>query len=211
MAEGDTRIDPPFSAMKPRFEVEGDPPAPPKSRPKKGAKSKNTPSSNCRAHWWRILGVALVAVTGIAAAIAQTVISAIGTDMARVPTVKHFCSWLGLAPHNAISGGRTRRSHVMNVHHRAAQAFRQAAPSWARSPSILGAFFRAMRSKRGAETAVVATAHKMARVVYHLLKYRAAFTPASSQALAQKRRQREVHNWQRRAQALGDKLEPALV
>jgi transposase len=211
IAECDTRIDQQFSAMKPRFEVEGDPPAPPKSRTKKGSKSKNKPSYNCRAHLWRILGVDLVEVTGISESIAQTVISEIGTDMSRFPTVKHFCSWLGLAPHNDISGGRILRSRVLKVHNRAGQAFRQAAQSCARSQSIFGAFFRAIRGKRGAETAVVATAHKIARVVYHRLKYREAFTPESSQALDQKRRQRELHNVQRRAKALGYKLAPALV
>jgi hypothetical protein len=103
------------------------------------------------------------------------------------------------------------RSRVMQVHNRAGQAFRQAAQSCARSQSLFGAFFRAIRGKRGAETAIVATAHKIARVVYHRLKYREACTPESSQALDQKRRQRELNNLQRRAQALGYKLEPALV
>ncbi|MBI3325535.1 MAG: transposase, partial [Nitrospinae bacterium] len=51
-------------------------------------------------------GVDLVAVTGISASIAQTIISEIGTDMRKFPTVKHFCSWLGLPPHHDISGGR---------------------------------------------------------------------------------------------------------
>ena len=211
MAECDTRIAQQFSAMKPRFAGEGDPPAPPKSRTKQGSKSKHKPSSNGRAHVWRLLGVDLVEVSGISASIAPTVSSEIGTDRSRFPTVKPFCSWRGLAPHHDISGGRILRSHVMNVHHRAGQAFRQAAQSGARSQSIFGACFRAIRGKRGAETAVVATAHKMARVVYHMLKYREAFTPESSQALDQNRRQRELHKLQRRAKALGDKLEPALL
>jgi transposase len=206
-----TRIDQQFSAMKPRFAVEGKPPAPPQSRTQQGSTSESKPSYNCRAHLWRIVGVDLIEVTGSSGAIAHTVISETGTDMSRFPTVKHFCSWLGLAPHNDISGGRMLRSRVMKVHNRAGQAFRHAAQSCARSRSIFGAFFRAIRGKRGAETAIVATAHKIARVVYHRLQSREAFTPEASQSLDQKRRQRELHNSQRRATALGDKLEPALV
>ena len=53
-----------------------------------------------------MIGVDLVAVMGLSAVTVQTILSEIGTDMERFPTVKHFCSWLGLAPHNDISGGK---------------------------------------------------------------------------------------------------------
>ena len=59
-----------------------------------------------RAHLVRILGIDLVDVIGISESLAQTIISEIGTDMSRFPTSKNFCSWLGLAPHNAISGAK---------------------------------------------------------------------------------------------------------
>ena len=56
------------------------------------------------------------------------------------------------------------------VRSRANQAFRQAAQSVARSDSAVGAYYRAMRARRGPGQAIVATAHKIARIVYHLLK-----------------------------------------
>jgi transposase len=71
--------------------------------------------------------VDLVAVTGLSAASVQTIISEIGTDMSKFATAKHFGSWLGLAPHNDISGGKVLRSRTRKVVNRAAQAFRQAA------------------------------------------------------------------------------------
>jgi transposase len=44
-----------------------------------------------------------VAVMGLSWSSVQTIISEIGTDRERFPTVKHFCAWLGLAARNDIS------------------------------------------------------------------------------------------------------------
>jgi hypothetical protein len=63
----------------------------------------------------------------------------------------------------------TSRSRTLKVRSRANRAFRQAAESVARSQSSFGRYFRAMRARLGPEQAIVATAHKIARVVYHLL------------------------------------------
>jgi transposase len=60
----------------------------------------------------RLPDMDLGAVTGLSAALAQTIQSEIGTGMIRFPTVKHFCSWLGLAPRHDISGGRVLRSRT---------------------------------------------------------------------------------------------------
>ena len=194
--------------MKPRFEVDGDPPAPPTARAKKGSKSKNKPSYNARAHLLRILGVDIVEVTGISESIAQTVISEIGTDMSRFPSSKHFCSWLHLAPHNDISGGKVLRSRILKARIPAGQALRQAAQSCVRSHSVFGAYYRARSARSSSEQAIVATAHKIARVLYHMLQYREAFSPLSMRTLDQKRRQREVKNLQKRAKVLGFTLQP---
>jgi transposase len=175
----DRRIDQQFSSMKPRFDVEGEPPAPPTARTKKNSNSKNQPAYNVRAHLVRILGVDLVDIIGISESLAQTIIAEIGTDMSRFPTSKNFCSWLDLAPHNDISGGKVLRSHVLKVHNRAGQALWQAAQSCSRSHSIFGAFYRVRSARSSSEEAVVATAHKIARVLYHMLTCHEAFKPES--------------------------------
>ena len=128
--------------------------------------------------------------------------------MSRFPTSKHFCSWLGLAPHNDISGGKALRSHVMKVHHPAGQSLRQAAQSCSRSHSIFGAFYRARSARSSSAEAVVATAHKIARVLYHMLICREAFKPDSIRDFDQKRQQREVSHLRKRAKALGFALQP---
>jgi transposase len=205
--ECDVELERVLTAMESRGEPDAPLPALPPA--KKDSKSKNKPNFNARAQLARIIGVDLVAVTGLAAAAVQTIISEIGTDMSRFPTVKHFCSWLGLAPHNDISGGRVLRSRTLKVRNRAGQAFRQAAQSVMRSDSAFGAYYRAMRARLGPHQATVATAHKIARVVYHLLKHRVAFKAETADEYEGKRRERELKRLTHRAQKLGYMLMPA--
>jgi len=188
----------------------GDPAAPLPDLPaaKTDSHSKNAPSFNARAHYARLLGVDLVAVMGLSSSSVQTIISEIGTDMRRFPTVKHFCAWLGLAPRNDISGGKVLRSRTRKVTNRATQAFRQAAQSVSRSDSAVGAYYRSMRARKGPEQATVATAHKIARTVYHLLKYGEAYEAESANAYEQKRQERELRQLNRRAAKLGYTLAP---
>ena len=130
--------------------------------------------------------------------------------MTRFPSVKHFCSWLGLAPRNDIAGGKVLRSRTLKVRNRAAQAFRAAAQSVARSDSAFGAYYRAMRARLGPQQATVATAHKIARVVYHLLKTGEPFTEQNTAEYEHQRRERELKHLQRRAQKLGYIVLPAV-
>lgn len=177
-------------------------------RAKRGSKSKNAPAFHARAEYARIVGGDLVSVMGLSGSSVQTIISEIGTDMSRWPTVKHFCAWLGLAPRNDISGGKVLRSRTRKVVNRAAQAFRQAAQSVTRSDSALGAYYRAMRARKGPMQATTATAHKIARIVYHLLRYGEAYQEESAEAYEQKRAERERRQLERRANKLGYTLTP---
>ena len=134
-----------FAAFKPRWDAPARLPALPPVKP--GSKTKNKPPDSTRQELFRITSVDLVAVDGISASLALTIISEIGTDMSHFPTEKHFCSWLGLAPHNDISGGKVLRSRTLKTDNRAGQAFRQAAASVTRSDSAFGAFYRRKKAQ----------------------------------------------------------------
>ncbi|MGH2524142.1 MAG: transposase [Anaerolineales bacterium] len=82
----------------------------------------------------------LVALKGIRAWLAQTLLSEVGTDRSRLPTPQHFGSGWGLAPHPESSGGQLLRQHTRKTDTRAGQAFRPAAAGVIRSDSVLGAF-----------------------------------------------------------------------
>jgi transposase len=170
--------------------------------------SKHGRTFNARGQIARVIGVDWVAVMGVSAVTVQTILSEMGTAMERFPTVKHFCAWLGLAPHNDISGGKVLRSRTMKVRNRANQAFRQAAQSVAKSDSSFGAYYRAMRARLGPKQAMVATAQKIARTVYQRLKTGEADRAENAAEYDHKRRERERKHLERRAQKRGYILTP---
>ena len=116
-------------------------------------------------------GVDLTRIDGVDAYTALKVISEIGTDMTKWPSAKHFASWLGLSPNNRITGGKVISSKAKPSANRAAAALRLAANALHRSDSALGAFLRRKKAHLGAPKAITATAHKLARLIYTMLRY----------------------------------------
>lgn len=154
------------------------------------------------------VGVDLTAIDGIDALTAQTIISEIGLDMSRWPTVKHFASWLGVAPNNEKSGGRILRNNTRKTNNRANTALRIAAQSLARSQSALGAFYRRIRARHGAPIAVTATAHKLARIIYFMLKERQPYVDPGATYYEQQYQERLFRNLRRKAAQFGMQLVP---
>ena len=83
-----------------------------------------------------------------------------------------------------------------------------AAQSLSRSQSALGAYYRRMRAKYGPEKANVCAAHKIARIIYFMLKDKTPYRDIGVEQYEEKYRQRQVRNLQRQAQRLGYRLEP---
>jgi hypothetical protein len=150
--------------------------------------------------------VNLVAVPGISPSIAQTILSEIGTDLRKWPDDKHFCSWLGLASTNAISGGKGLKSRSMKNRNRAAQAFRMAAQSVLRANCAVDAVYRHLKGRLGPAQALVTTAHKMARTVYHMLQARVPYDEIGAAEYNKRFREREFQALQKKAARLGSKL-----
>src|ERR671933_2890553 len=110
------------------------PPPPAKARQRTG----NPFHFDAQAQLFRLTGVDLTRIDGIDAVTALTVVGAIGTDMTRWKTVKHFTSWLGLCPGTKVSGGKVQSSKTKPTANRAAAALRLAATTLFRSRSALG-------------------------------------------------------------------------
>ena len=197
----DAEIERRFAVVKPRWDAPDDLPLLPPV--KANSKSKNKPAQSSRQELFRITGVDLVAVDGISASLAQIILTEVGTDMSRWFSVKHLASWLGLAPHNDISGGKVLRSRTLPTNNRAGQAFKQAAASVIRSHSAFGAFYRRKRAQLGPAQALVATAHRIARTVYFLLKYKAAYHDLGADGYETQQREHELAALKRRAAKLG--------
>ncbi|MEG5175438.1 transposase, partial [Microcoleus sp. B3-D7] len=180
------------------------PPAPPKrgNRKPRG----HEPNFNLRNHLYRISGVDFTQIPGFDALTVQTLLSEVGLDATRFPTVKHFCSWLGLCPGSRITGGKVKSSHTRSVVNRAANAFRLAAQSLSRSQSALGAFYRRLRARLGGPGANTAAAHKLARIFYHLWSTKTAYADAGADYYEQKYRQRIVSKLEKTAESFGFEL-----
>lgn len=180
-------------------------PLPPKAH---RHKKRNEPRFDARTPLYRMAGVDLTAIEGIEEGTALVILSAIGTDMHRWPSVKHFCSWLGLCPQHKISGGKVLSRRVRPGAHRVAVALRLAARTLHHSQSALGAFFRRLKARLGTPKAITATAHKLARLVYSLLQHGSAYVQQGLDAYEAQYRERKVTAMAKQAKALGYTLVP---
>jgi len=89
---------------------------------------------------------------------------------------------------------------------RAATALRQAADTLMRSRSYLGAQYRRLRTKLGAPKAITAMAHRLARLVYRMLKYGQTYIDKGTEYYEERFRQQEIQLLRKRATKLGLKV-----
>jgi transposase len=172
----------------------------PKRRRKAGS---HAPQFDLGRELHRISGVDLTRIDGIDVGVAQTVISEVGLDMTRWKTEAHFASWLGLCPDNRITGGKVIRKGTRHVVNRAATALRLAATTLLRSQSYLGGQYRRLRARLGAPKAITAMAHKLARLVYRMLKWGHEYVDKGLQYYEDRHREQQLHLLKKRAAKLG--------
>jgi transposase len=173
------------------------------TKKKKGKPSKNTPSFPLSGELQRITGVDLTRIDGIDVMVAQTLVSEVGLDMSRWKTEAHFASWLGLCPDNRISGDKVLSRGTRHVVNRAATALRIAATTLLRSQTYLGAQYRRLRTKLGAPKAITAMAHRLARLVYRMLKYGQQYLDKGAAYYEQRNRHQQIQFLRKKAAQLG--------
>jgi transposase len=167
---------------------------------------RQTLSFNVREHAYKLTGVDLFRIRGLNSETVLRIVSEVGVDVSGFPSEKHYGSWLCLSPNRRVSGGKVLSSKTNPSSNRAAAAFRQAAVSVERSDSELGAYFRKMKAKKGPASAVTATAHKIARIYYSLVKNGVEYEERGARAFEQRERERVVANLRKRAKGLGYEL-----
>jgi transposase len=177
---------------------------------KRRSRARNAPKFDVREHLFKICGVDLTRIDGIDVTTAMTVISEIGTDMGRFPTVKHFTSWLGLCPGTKISGGKVLGAATKRSVNRATQALKLAAAALRSSKSALGAYYRRMCARMDKGKAVTAAAHKLARLIYLMLTRGEEYTDQGQLYYEERYRERVVRNLSKKASELGLQLVPCL-
>jgi transposase len=183
--------------------------APPLTAANRLPNRKHIPQTNLREELYRITGVDLTRIDGIQVQTAQVVISEVGVDMTRWPDEHQFASWLGLCPHNRITGGKVIRRGTKKVLNRAAQALRLAAQTLHRSKSYLGAKYRRLRARLDAPIAITAMAHQLARLIYRLLRYGTEYHDKGMQHYERQYRENQMKWLQKQAAQLNMQLIPA--
>lgn len=173
--------------------------------------TRNKPLFSVSERVMQLCGVDLTSLDGFHSGYnALQLISEIGVNVNAWPNEKHFASWLNLCPGIKKTGGRWLSGARPKNACRAAQILRMAAYTLLKSKSALGAYLRRLKARMGTPKAVTATAHKLARIVYRMLKYGKAYTDAGLEYYEQKYRERVLNNLCRRAADFGYALVPQI-
>jgi transposase len=152
--------------------------------------------------------VDLTAVPGVSTLTAHVLLTEVGPDLSRFANAAAFASWLGLCPDNRISGGQILSVGTRRVKNRLAIGLRMAAQSLHRSQTYLGQYFRRIRTRLGTPAAITAAAHKLARILYHLVTTREAYEESIFAAMEKRAGQRHLSNLKKQAAAFGFQLTP---
>jgi transposase len=178
------------------------------ARPRRCGRKPNDLGFEAGQPLYRAVGVDLTEVEGIDVGTALVVLSEVGADVSRFPTEKHFAAWLGLCPRRHESNRTAKRRGPRKGKNRVAVALRMAAQSVGRTQSPLGMFYRRIKGRIGGQGAVTATAHKLARLVYRMLRYGAEYVKQSAAEYEAKLRARMERQLRARAMRMGFELVP---
>jgi len=177
-------------------------------KPRKRGRKSNDLRFDATGPLFKALGVDLTLIDGIDVGTALVILGEIGVDVSRFPTEKHFASWLRLCPPQDESNNTKKRRRRRKNTSRVATALRLAARSVGKTMTPLGLFYRRIRSRIGALGAVKATAHKLACLIYRMLKYGHEYVVQSLEEYEAKTKANMLKVLQRKAAAMGFQLTP---
>lgn len=143
---------------------------------RKKSRSKNAPKMDIENFAYQLWGVNVFEIPGLKDTAVMHLIGELGHDFIdKFESAEKFSSWCNLAPNNKISGGKILSSKIMKRKNPVGQIFRTAAAPLARDKGEMGNYYHRMKAKSGALQANVATAHKMAKIFYTMVKNKVAY------------------------------------
>jgi len=183
--------------------------APPLNNTNKAKAIKKRGQEPRRQALYRMSGVDITHIDAVAVETVEVLLSEYGPDLSRFPTEKHFVSHVTLAPRVPKSGGKPVRKKKRNsASTRVAAALRMAALSLRHSQTALGAYYRKMAQRRGADIAVFATARKLATLIYRLLRWGLPYVDEGAAAYESRYCQHRIGRLAAIAKQLGYQLTP---
>jgi len=153
--------------------------------------------------WAEVIG-RLVEIPGIERVSAWTILAEIGTDMNVFPDAQHLASWAAVCPGNRESGGKRMSGRTRKGNAYLRRILCQAA--WAatrKKGSYLGAFYRRIRARRGHQKAIMALAHHMLTVIYHMLRDNQPYREPGASFYEDKRKPEITRRMVKRLERLG--------
>jgi len=177
-------------------------------RRRRGGRKSNAIRFPATQPLFKALGVDLTLIDGIEVNTALVILAEIGVDVSRFPTEKHFASWLRLCPQLQQSNQTCKKRSPRRGKHRLAQALRMAAQAVSRTQTPLAVFYHRIKARLGGKGAITATAHKLAVLVYRLIKFGAEYVRQSLADYAAQVQAQLERSLRRKAAQLGYDLVP---
>jgi transposase len=149
----------------------------------------------------------LDSIPGVGERTAQTIIAEIGVDMSRFPSAKHLASWAGVCPGNNESAGKRKSGQTTKGSKFLRTALVEAA--WAATHTkgtYLRAKYQRLVKRMPKKKALVAVAHTMLVIVYHLLSRRVGYAELGSDYVDRQQVERQRRRLVERLEALGVKV-----
>lgn len=151
----------------------------------------------------------VAAVPGVGSHSAQVIISEVGYRLDSFANAACFASWAGLCPGNNESAGKRRTGRTAVQKHPFKTIMVEVA--WA-AVRTKGSYFKdkyhRLKARRGAKKAIVAIAHRLAKALFHIIKYGERYREIGKDYL-KKRTRTGLSTLRKRAKALGFQLVPA--
>jgi transposase len=149
----------------------------------------------------------LDSIPGVGERTAQTIIAEIGVDMGRFPSAKHLASWAGVCPGNNESAGKRKSGQTTKGSQSLRTALVEAAWAATRTKgTYLRARYQRLVKRMPKKKALVAVAHTMLVIVYHLLSRRVVYAELGSDYVDRQQVERQRRRLVERLEALGVKV-----
>ena len=157
---------------------------------------------------FRLAVANLTTIPGVSNVVAQVIISEIGLDMSRFPTVGHLISWAGLCPRNDESAGKRRSTRLRMGAPWLKTILVQAAWSATRAKNTyLRTQFQRLKGRRGPKKAIMAVAASILTAVYFMLREGVAYRDLGHDYFDRLDKAKTVNRLLRRLKDLGCEVE----
>ena len=149
-------------------------------------------------------GIDISVIEGIGIGFILCMVAETGLELTAFPTSKQFTSWLRLAPDLKKTGGKVISSKTKSGKNNLAQAFMYSANAIGnkKSGDYLVTFFKRIQHKKGRLIAIVATARKLATIVWNMLVKKMTYNPVPTKENLDKIRKNQIKNIQRKIRQL---------